>query len=317
MPLGFIIKIALFLTIGVLPSVAFFMLTLNGYADYYYLKFTTSNQKSLILGTSRALQGILPSVLNELSEKKFEGPVYNYAFTLGTGSMGPSYYYSIMKKLDKSVKNGLFIIEINPMSISTSLQNTGDHDSLFRERMAFVAKMERVNQNPNIEYLWNYFNYPLFNMLLKNIKKKARLCDDGWLEINTNITKNKKRLSLVSQQTIKEYEKKFKSNKLSQTRISWLGKLMRDLSQYGRVVLIRLPVDREMADKEDQYFPDFDKQIQKVAVKNNVIYFKIETGPEFQTIDGNHLSQESAKKVTIIIRNIIKRELAELSRYGI
>ena len=41
----------------------------NGKIDGFYLRFTTPKQHSLVIGNSRAAQGIVPSVVNESLSK--------------------------------------------------------------------------------------------------------------------------------------------------------------------------------------------------------------------------------------------------------
>ena len=59
----------------------------NEQNDPFYIRFTTPEQSSLILGTSRAAQGILPAVLNEkLSRNDF----FSYSFSGNISPYGPT-----------------------------------------------------------------------------------------------------------------------------------------------------------------------------------------------------------------------------------
>ena len=79
--------------------ITFVLLKYGGYVDYFYVKFTTPKAKSMIIGDSRSMQGIQPSVVNEaLSSKDYSLPVFNYSFTIAQASMGPLYNESILKK---------------------------------------------------------------------------------------------------------------------------------------------------------------------------------------------------------------------------
>ena len=51
----------------------------DGTNDPFYLRFTSPKQNNLIIGTSRAAQGLQPKILNGICQTEF----YNYAFTLG------------------------------------------------------------------------------------------------------------------------------------------------------------------------------------------------------------------------------------------
>ena len=62
----------------------------NGRIDPFYLLFTTPAQHSLILGNSRAAQGIVPSIVGaSLEPLDFQGEPFNYSFTLSTSPYGP------------------------------------------------------------------------------------------------------------------------------------------------------------------------------------------------------------------------------------
>ena len=57
----FSIHISTFLIILVISILAVFYVA-DGYADSFYLKISSSKQKNLILGTSKAAQGVQPQV---------------------------------------------------------------------------------------------------------------------------------------------------------------------------------------------------------------------------------------------------------------
>src|SRR6056297_1066943 len=119
----------------------------DGYTDPFYLRFTSKKQNNLIIGTSRAAQGVLPGVLNKRLNKSF----YNYSFTLGHSPFGPAYFNSICKKIDTSTKNGVFIVSVDPWSISSIATDPNDQKQ-FIENDLCVAKLTYVNMNPNFEY---------------------------------------------------------------------------------------------------------------------------------------------------------------------
>jgi zona occludens toxin (predicted ATPase) len=82
----------------------------NGESDAYYERLTTPAQTSLIIGTSRSAQGILPSILNsELGRSD----IYNFSFTISHSPYGPVYLDRIDQKLLKNSKNGIFILSVD------------------------------------------------------------------------------------------------------------------------------------------------------------------------------------------------------------
>ena len=78
----------------ILTAVMVWMLCLSGgpYTDPFYLRFTTPQKKSLVIGTSRAAQGIVPSVMTSILNKKGWGEdLYNYSFTIMSSAYGEPY----------------------------------------------------------------------------------------------------------------------------------------------------------------------------------------------------------------------------------
>ena len=105
----FLIKSLLFFVL-VISIISIVLITSGGYVDYFYEKFTTPKAKSFILGDSRSMQGVQPSIINNYFENgEYETPILNYSFTIAQVSYGPLYTESIKKKLDSTTKNGLFI----------------------------------------------------------------------------------------------------------------------------------------------------------------------------------------------------------------
>jgi len=79
----FIIKTAIF-SFLTLSCFLFVLSRADGNTDPFYIRFTTPKQASLILGTSRAAQGLQPAVINEIGKTQ----LFNYAFTLGQSPFG-------------------------------------------------------------------------------------------------------------------------------------------------------------------------------------------------------------------------------------
>jgi len=113
-----IVKFLLFSVI--LTSVYFFALwqVAQGQVDYFYPKFT-HQAGSMIIGISRANDGISPAVIEQnFGENEIDYPVLNFAFANQISDYGPVYLNAIQKKLQPETKNGLFILGVNPGSLS-------------------------------------------------------------------------------------------------------------------------------------------------------------------------------------------------------
>jgi len=69
-----------------IASIGFILSKADGNADAFYSKFTSTKKTNLILGTSKAAQGLQPQILTKTAKKEF----YNYAFAM---SLEYKFYY--------------------------------------------------------------------------------------------------------------------------------------------------------------------------------------------------------------------------------
>lgn len=150
----------MFAFLGVIYGLFFFA---DGYTDPFYLRFTSEKQENLILGTSRSAQGILPSVLEKEIDKSF----FNFSFTILHSPYGDVYLDAIKHKLKKKSNDQVFILAVDPWSISSSSSDPNDNRE-FREKDLILDNMHLFNYSPNFEYLLknldgnytNIFNSP-------------------------------------------------------------------------------------------------------------------------------------------------------------
>lgn len=285
-----------FLLFSIIP-VCFIIVTTLKYADgdfdYYYLRFTTSKQQNLVLGNSRAAQGIVPSILENKLNKKF----FNYSFTLSHSPYGRPYYLSILKKLDSKTKNGIFILSVDPFGVTSIISSDGS-ENLSTEIM--LGKMISVNSNPNLEFIirnklapWQYL-WPLNRPKSDQI---AHLHKDGWLQVDYPWTAEAYKHNLNNK--LVEYKKNQINRKLSPTRIKYLKKTIATLQKHGKVYLVRIPISKEMLELENLILPNFNSLMTEISNEYNVPYFNCSMDyPNYQTTDGNHLYKPDAKRFT-------------------
>jgi hypothetical protein len=259
----------------------------RGQVDAFYGRFASPPAGSLVLGTSRAAQGIQPAVLTAQLGARFEGPLLNYAFTLTHSPYGPAYLRSIQRKLRPDVKNGLFIVAVDPWSLSL----TGPEGS-FPEAQSFIGQLHQVSQNPNLAYLTRYQTKPLYRLLLDYATATERLHPDGWLEVR--IGTDSAQVRARTAQKLRDYRALAASQHLSTGRLQALRQTMQFLKQHGRVCLVRLPVGPGLLQLEQQYQPDFDPLMRKMAAQAAVPYLDYSLLP-YATTDGNHLQRAASK----------------------
>jgi hypothetical protein len=262
----------------------------DGRTDPFYLRFTSKQKNSMILGTSRAAQGIVPKVVSKLISKEIEGNLFNYSFTVLHSPYGKTYFKAIQEKLDKNTKNGLFIVAVDPWSIA---QRT-DID-YFRETELELAKINDFNSYPNYNYLRNAYQNSFFSLIKNKLMPEENMIlhEDGWLEVTIDV--RKEMIEKGSKEKIKDYRTKQLSNyKISLERIAYLEKTIALLKKYGTVVLVRIPVDKRMLAIENELDPIFTERIEKIANKFETKFLSYKD-ENYVFPDGNHMYKESGK----------------------
>jgi hypothetical protein len=296
----------------------------RGYVDAFYARFAAPPAGSLVLGTSRAAQAIKPSVLAARLGQRYEGPWLNYAFTLAESPYGPGYLSSIKRKLAPGTRRGLFVLAVDPWSLSLP-KDVQYHDSdfprfrhfkvaVFPEEKSMVSQLASVSQSPNLDYLAHYLHKPFYQLLLSTDTARVveRLHSDGWLEIALPPpTANPVLLQRRTAEKLATYRALAASSQLAASRLFYLKKTIEYLQQHGQVVLLRLPTGPEMTVVENQYQPTFDQAMQQVARRHGVPYLNYLALP-YPTNDGNHLTRTAAAQLSQRLADDLARLPAQL-----
>lgn len=297
----FLFRSTLFIAIvGISILLVFFQA--DGYSDPFYIRFTTPKQSSLILGTSRAAQGIHPVILNKVL---LRNDMFNYSFTINISPYGPTYLKSIKKKLDTISKNGIFILTVDPWSISSISENPDDKSN-FRELEKKLNKVQSVNTFPNLQYLAKLYDKQYYDIIKGN--KNMFLHKDGWLEVNIIMD------SIIIKDKIERKVKSYLMNtlpkyKFSLFRLKFLIKTIKYLDNYGEVYLVRLPVHPKIMEVDNMLINNFNDKIKEAINKSSGYYDMTRFNDEFIYTDGNHLYKKSGIKVSEDIANwILKSE---------
>jgi hypothetical protein len=272
----------------------------DGRSDALYLRFTTKPQTNLIIGTSRAAQGLQPKIFDEVLKK--EDPFFNYAFTLAQSPFGSVYLNSIQKKLDTTKKKGTFIISVDPWTICSDTKDPNDSTN-FREASLALANTTNVNTKPNLGYLYHNFGGK-YHQILFPVNSKMYLHEDGWLEMNLRTD-----TATIHQRTLKKM-KDYRFNvlpkyKFSSLRLQYLLKTIQYLNNYGDVFLVRIPVSEEMMTIENELMPNFDSKIRAAILLSKDYLDLTKENSSFTYTDGNHLYKKSGAVVSEKIANWI------------
>ena len=288
---------------GLLGATLLAPVVLRGGVDAFYGRFTSPPAGSLVLGTSRAAQGIRPAVLAARLGGQFAGPLLNYAFTLTHSPYGPAYLRSIQRKLRPDTKNGLFIVAIDPWSLSL----TGP-EGTFPEDNSFIGQLHQVSQNPNLAYLTRYQTKPLYRLPLDYATATERLHPDGWLEVN--IGTDSAQVRARTARKLQDYRRLAASQHLSASRLQALHQTSAWLKPRGRVVLVRLPVGPSLLKLEQAYQPGFDQLVRQMAAIQAVPYLDYSAQP-FATTDGNHLQRAASaafsQRLAADLQSVVER----------
>ncbi|NQY11667.1 MAG: hypothetical protein HRT71_19385 [Flavobacteriales bacterium] len=280
----------------------FILALTDGSSDPFYIRFTTPKQTNLILGDSRAAQGLQPDVFNKVLNKD----IYNYAFTLAHSPYGPTYLNSIKKKLIKGTSDGIFIVTIDPWGICTD-SSTPNDSTLFKERNRCVGNTPVVNMDPNFFYLFHNLAGKYFEPVINFNKKPSNLLhENGWFAVNIKMGEEdiKQRTDRKLENYTNNYIPKFNYSSL---RYDYLLKTIHFLQKHGKVYLVRLPISKGILALEKQFMVDFNAKV-KSAIELSDGYLDMTLlSNNFVYTDGNHLYTESGAVASEIIANWIAR----------
>ena len=276
---------------------------LKGWVGEYYIHFLRPG-KSLIIGSSRAAQGLVSDEISTGYGKKLD--LENFGFGAAVSSYGPVYLEAIKQKIAESNEQELFILEVNPWTISCEKSNTNDDATLFPEAEGFIAKQWMHNANPNIEFVLRN-NTPLYPLFLNRNRPNDVFSADNHSRLVVNVPMDSVSVKARLLSSNARFEFILSNSKFSSTRYSYLCKMVEYLSAKGKVVLVQMPIDKTVQNIENKLVPSFDALMQKAAAQNNALYLDYSDSTALAlTTDGTHLSNDAAKKFSLILGKDIK-----------
>ena len=99
-------------------------------------------------------------------------------------------------------------------------------------------------------------------------------------------------LNQWKEKQIKMYERYAANWRKSDFRLNSLENLIKLLNNYGNVILLRMPIDQEIVNLENNYWPDFNATISKITKRTNTNYLDFtKKNNMYKTYDGNHLDK--------------------------
>jgi hypothetical protein len=265
----------------------------DGKTDDFYLRFTTAPSPSLIIGSSRAAQGIQPDSLQSFcTEHGYATPIFNFAFTSQSSPFGETYYHAITKKLEATTGNGLFIIAVEPYTLGEVIHA---EDATPIEQKGQLYNAHWFNQYPNWEYLINHYNYGWGRLALSSagiIKNNNTLHASGWLEVN--VTVDSAAATERAANNILDRKNDIGKFNLSSSRLEWLNTTISYLKEHGTVVIVRMPVSSEFYAFENELVPEFNQTMFETAMQQRVVYHDFNDMSGMLTFkDGHHMQLSS------------------------
>ncbi|GAA3607090.1 hypothetical protein Q4Q39_10785 [Flavivirga amylovorans] len=309
---SFVIKLFI-IAITFITIYIFFIDKLSkGFVDTNYNKFT-QEASGLIIGLSRANEGISPSIIEEeLKEYNFfNKPIVNFAFN--EAHFGEVYYEAIKKKI--KTDNGLFILSISPGNFTSPLGLDDKKVFEYDERLT-LGKINNFVSSPNYNYIINVYGASLYNSLHNLDQWNHRVSHlDGWNEVKLASkldTITDKDIEYWKSLTLKFYEQKIKTEQISSYRHNYFIKTVEYLKTKGEVFLIRMPSDSTILKIENSHWKNFDFEMDSIAKSFNIPYLNYsKKSNNYKTYDGSHLESESAKEFTELLSKDIKNNLVE------
>ncbi|QBA63875.1 hypothetical protein [Muriicola soli] len=289
----------------------------KGPVDEYYTKFT-QKADGLILGLSRADQGIVPKILSDSlvrSDKSFQ--MVNFA--MNQSFYGEIYLNSIRKKLDDKTENGLFILSVNPGAFTAPKEFDDEEIKKFDEK-TILGKLKVFTEKPNYDYLSCCYGSSLYNVFFNtSIWDHFVFHEDGWNEVVLNTSRKtitEEDMKHWSELNLRFYKIKLKTEEFKQNRLEYFVKTISLLKDKGEVFLVRMPAAKEILSLENERWDSFDRQMDSIAMHKNVPYLNfIQDSEKYKTYDGSHLYSESARQFTsdLVVR-IREKSYKELNK---
>ena len=249
-----------------------------------YPRVSSPLQSSLVLGTSRAAQGVNPDILNErLREHYPDCGLYNFSFHLDETTYNEIYYHAVLKKLKPDNSRGFFILTVDPWAFKRDNEIIGELD------------LRSVADSPNIEYLVRFFNRTWISPLPTHVFINAS---------GRSIVSGIKRSDAMVESKIRTYREMASHFAYSDSSEQVFVKLADELRKRGDVYMVRMPVSEEMVALEDSIMPGFSQKMSDLSKKLGVRFFDFIHEP-FETNDGNHLTKEEGDRFSSMLADSI------------
>jgi len=278
-----------------------------------YAKFTHQSP-SLIIGLSRAHNGISPGILDSaLQSIPHEGGFLNFAFEKSQSPYGKVYLEAIKKKVPKHTTRGIFILGVSPASFTAPVRFTTADEINKNDQQSLVGKISELNKNPNFEYIRKGYGGSLYRGLFPhNPQITTVFHDNGWEEFkrsSKNYLVSDEDVAKWTSQTMGGYKRVMKERPevVSEFRLKNFNEIISFLKQHGQVFVVRMPIDPLVLGMETQWWKEFNTEMTLISAAKDVPYFDFSDATQYKTYDGSHLSSKYAKEFSVHLAEDIQR----------
>ena len=278
-----------------------------------YVRVSSPQYSSLILGSSSAARGLSPAIVQQSLEDYYQFPMMNFSFDIGTSAVGEIYLNRIAEKLKENKnKNSLFLVSVDPYTVCDYAVEEINNNKK-REEGGILAQLKSVTNQPNWEYFFEHIFFTK-SFVRFDFDKQEIGCDeygfDGSL-LDMETDQEWKVRERIEKHILPWYKEDVIPNyRFSEERLFYFTKIVNLLKENGDVFLIRMPFEYELFEITDSVFPNFDEYMQNFAVENNVHYISFwDNHSNYKTTDGVHLYKAEAEKITRDICDSIKVQI--------
>lgn len=288
----FSIRLLIFSIFPILTLYGVFLLE-NGKADPFYRRVIGGKKKSLIIGTSKAAQGLVPSVLNTKLGLYGDDELYNFGFTITLSPFGDAYNIAIKKKIHEHTNDGIFIVTVDPWSLFSFKSDPNDRSLMVDEKL-FLGKLSSVSSNINFEYLLKYYINSYWEIPTRYfLDNPMNLMESGWLMVKPQ--PDGERQNRVYNSRVLEYKKKAMDLRFSKYRFSKFVELINYLQKKGSVYVIAMPVDENIYQIEKAIYPEMISEVEDICKLRKIPFKDFNYKNVFYRYnDGVHLNYKAS-----------------------
>lgn len=255
--------------------------------DLFYNNFTSIHKGSIITGTSRSRYAIDPKYLTDSFNFK------NISFTRSKSPYNSSYTNFLMNYFNQN-QNSVSVLCVSPIAFEKMFESNQEYFQKFNFKKGDFKSV-------NLEYIIKEKITPL-NLISHNLKLLSRRIVFG----KNNEFDNRKTTNLHTiNKSVDNYPL---PNKLDDTYLHNLKRLICHFSKSSKVILIRTPIMKELYNKENLLNPQFNHTMLDIAKEFEIPYYdlnKFEFNPDLEFYDISHVNKNEAERISKLIDSLI------------